>query len=315
MREGESVSTPAMASAWWDAAVLLSKPPQPVDWLVDGILPTGTVGDVFGPPGEGKSTILLHLAMTIATGSGSWFGCRCASGRVAILGGEKSNEGAAARDLHRVWQGRKAERGQLAISPQDEPLWRWDKLSQCWILTDAGQAESAALAVYRPALILLDTTMAVAAGGDQIDNVAQYSLGKTVQRWARDLGGATVLGVSHTNQASAKESAAWRLNYLSRAGGNGLPGALRWLAGVTRMRPDDDLAKSLGMEDEAGRKKLVALGVSKHNEIPTPAWNPLAPAIFEIRKDGSLLLVKDGREVAGNGRPLKNQKRGKRDDL
>lgn len=308
------MSAPGSA-AWWDAADLLSKPTQPIDWLVDGILPTGTVGDVFGPPGEGKSTILLHLAMTIATGEGHWFGRRCASGRVAILGGEKSSEGAAARDLHRVWHRRAVGHGQLAISPQDEPLWRWDRLSQCWMLTDAGQAETAALAVYRPALILLDTTMAVAVGGDQIDNVAQYSLGKTIQRWARDLGGATVLGVSHTNQASAKESAAWRLNYLSRAGGNGLPGALRWLAGMTRIRPDDDVAKLLGLEGESAKKKLVAFAVSKHNEIPTPHWHPNAPAIFEILQDGSLLLVRDGREVevAGNVHPIK--KGGKRDDL
>lgn len=303
------MSAPAPA-AWWDAADLLSKPTQPIGWLVDGILPTGTVGDVFGPPGEGKSTILLHLAMTIATDAGNWFGCRCASGRVAILGGEKSSEGAAARDLHRVWRGRGIEPGQLKISQQDEPLWRWDRLVQGWVLTEVGQQETASLAVFQPVLVLLDTTMAVAAGGDQIDNVAQYSLGKTIQRWARDLGGASVLGVSHTNQASAKESAAWRLNYLSRAGGNGLPGALRWLAGVTRIRPDDDLAKLLGLEDEVARKKLVAFGVSKNNEIPTPTWNPHAPAVFEIKEDGSLLLVRDGREVAvGDVLPIKKGRR------
>lgn len=304
----------APAGIWWDAAELLDKPAPPIDWLVDGILPTGTVGDVFGPPGEGKSTLLLHLAMTIATGAGSWFGRRCSSGRVVVLGGEKSSAGAAARDLHRVWRDRKAERGQLAISPENEPLWRWDRQSRSWALTNVGQTETAALAVCRPALVVLDTSMAVAAGGEQLDNVAQYDFGRTVQRWARDLG-TTALSVSHTNQASAKESVAWRLNYLSRAGGNGTPGALRWLAGVTRVRADDDLAKLLGLEDEAARKKLVAFAVSKNNEIPTPPWHPHAPAIFEIKEDGSLLLVLDGREVgaAGNVRPIK--KRGQRDEL
>lgn len=57
----------------YHAAELLAKQPPPIDWLVGGLLPTGTLGDVSGPPGDGKSTILLSLADHISRGA-AWYG-------------------------------------------------------------------------------------------------------------------------------------------------------------------------------------------------------------------------------------------------
>jgi hypothetical protein len=53
-----------------DAADLLAAPPQPISWAVEGLMPIGTVGDLAGPPGAGKSTLILDLATAIASGDG-----------------------------------------------------------------------------------------------------------------------------------------------------------------------------------------------------------------------------------------------------
>lgn len=50
------------------SAELLARPARPITWLVDGLLPLGTLGDVSGPPGDGKSTILLSLADHVSCG-------------------------------------------------------------------------------------------------------------------------------------------------------------------------------------------------------------------------------------------------------
>ena len=285
-----------------DAAALLTTPPPPVQWLVEGYLPLGTVGDMSGPPGEGKSTLSLDLALAVASGTEAWYGLRCASGRVAILGGERSGVDAFARDLHRTAQARTIDAGRL-LMPADNvgecpPLWAWDRQLNTWMPTAWGATVTEWLAEAQPALIIIDTLMSAALGCDQLDNPQQYALGREVQRWARSLGKPTVLSISHTNQASAKDSLAWRLHYLSRAGGNGLPGALRWVTGVSQVRPDDELAQTLGLAEQAAHHRLIAIGSSKHNEMPAPAWSHEHPAIFELRPDGGLLLVRDGQTVA-----------------
>ena len=284
-----------------DASDLLSSPPSPIHWAVEGLLPAGTVGDIFGPPGDGKSSIIMDLAMAVAAGTGSWFGLKCISGPVTVLGGERSGRDALARDLHRSAQGRRPGPGTLVFPSaggEFPALWQWNRQIGEWIPTDWCHALTNWLASSPPCLVIIDTLLSVASGLDVLDVSQGYSLGQTLRRWAKVLGGPTVLTVSHTSQAMARDTLSWRLHWLSRQGSSGYPGAIRWAAGVSRMKPEDDLAKVLGLAERAAQGGLIALGVSKHNEMPRPLWSSQAPAIFEQRPDGSLWLVKDGREVA-----------------
>jgi hypothetical protein len=169
------------------------------------------------------------------------------------------------------------------------PLWKWT--ADKWNLTPWGEEITQKLLAHKVSLAILDTQLAVTEGTNQLDNTQQYAFGVTLRAWAKLIGNPVVLTVSHTNQGSASLALSWRLHYLSRAGGNGLPGALRWAAGLSRLRPDDELVRQLGLEREASRRWLVALAVSKANEMPRAIWSTDSPAVLEIRENGSLGLI------------------------
>ena len=285
-----------------DASRLLANPPPPIEWALEGVLPVGTVGDIFGPPGDGKSSLTLDFAVAVASGARNWYGLPCVAGPVVLLGGERSGMAAFSRDIHRAVRERRLDPGMLIV-PQNAhgecpPLLAWDKKDDCWTVTSWGDEITTWLEGIRPTLIIIDTLISASTGANIIDQPQQYALGVTIRRWAKKLGDPTVLTISHTNQASAQQELAWRLHYLSRAGGNGLPGALRWAAGVSRICVSDVLCAQLDLCEKVRDSRFIAFGVSKNNEMPRSCWNNETPALFELKSDGGLLLVADGKEVA-----------------
>ncbi len=311
-----------------DAAQLLASPAPRIEWAIQNVLPVGTVGDLFGPPGEGKSSLTLDLAIAVASEAGAWFGLPCISGPVVLLGGERSGIAAFSRDLHRARQGRNIDPGML-ILPQNEhgdcpPLWAWNKQIDRWVTTPWCKQVTEWLTAIHPALIIIDTLASAASGSNIIDQPQQYSLGITIRQWAKMLGDPTVLTISHTNQASATQELAYRLHYLSRAGGNGLPGALRWIGGVSRLR-GGEMDMVPGGHDYDPRdpfKRFIAFGISKHNEMASPLWTPERPVIFQMNPDGALALVPTDREAflehypditCEDGKRPKRTKKGKAD--
>lgn len=57
-----------------DAHDLMSRPPAPMQWAVDGLIPFGVLTDIFAPPGVGKTTLMTDLGMAVAGEGGSWHG-------------------------------------------------------------------------------------------------------------------------------------------------------------------------------------------------------------------------------------------------
>jgi hypothetical protein len=292
-------------------------PPPPVDWLVEGILPAGVAGDVFGPPNAGKSSLIYSLAVHVAGGSPTWFGRAIKSGRVVIVGGEHSGRDAHWRSAHRFVAEVRLPRGQLFTVDQT-PILKWHKgytsdktQEEGWYYRQpvmgkdermnhpGGAAIIEKIAELQPALVIFDTTLAVAEGCNQSDNPQQYALSEFMQkRMVPDLHGSTVITISHTNQASSSMGLSRRLHYESRAGGNGAPGAFRWMAGLTRIRDEDDCEALGGVIDarDVKRRSFFAFGVSKHNEV-RPAWTDESPAVFEIMAGGKILMVASGEQV------------------
>lgn len=299
------------------SASLVTRPPKLIKWLIEGLLPIKTLGDVSGPPGDGKSTLLLSIADCVSRGA-DWFGHKTLKTPVAWISGEASDEDSMQRDMQRLSVSPDSD---IIVMLTEEPLFRWEPGgagSGCWVTTDEGAAAINRCREAEVGFAVIDTAGSVTAGLKEIDNDQQRQLARHIKR---AFTGITVITVSHTNQSSTKEDLDWRLHYLSRAGGNGFPGAIRWASGVSKLQPED--SEKLGgrvTRDEIEQAKLVAFGISKHNEMPRPAGcNNNQPMIFEIRSDGALVLVADGssvglyqRQAAGAG---KNEKRRSRDVL
>jgi len=284
-----------------DAHDLMQKPADKMQWAVDGLLPAGVVCDIFGPPGAGKSTLITDLALAIASETSEWHGKSCVGGAVAILGGERTDKGALSRDFHR--SGRPSPPPGALVVPVDRdgdcpPLWRWDKKAEGgsgrWDLTRWGQEITDWATSARLAMVVVDTIASAASGSDLLDQPQQYALGQTIRRWAKQIGTQITVTVSHTNQSSSAAGTRLheRLDYLSRAGGNGFPGSLRHLGGLTRLRQGEVPGLEL-----SGDRTMFAFGFSKHNESPPAKWTHHAPAIFSQRS-GRVEMVLDGEEVA-----------------
>lgn len=274
---------------------LLSTPPKPIIYLVEGLLPLGCGGDTSGMPDSGKSTILLSMAASVSIGA-PWFGLKTALTPVAWITGEASGGDVLQRDLHRL----RVTDSDITFMLPDDVLFRWH--DEQWVTTGEGRAAIDRIREQKIGFVVLDTIGSLCAGLKEIDNDQQRQLARHLRD---ELHGLTYQTISHTNQASARDELSWRLHYLSRAGGNGFPGAQRWAAGVSRLKVErvgnaileknEGEAFCISVADVRG-KKLIAFGVSKNNEAPPACWTNNHPAIFEIRPDGGLVLVRDGRE-------------------
>ena len=74
---------PRIRLSWAAEAVQGGSPPQ----LVQGLLPAGCLGVIYGEANSGKSTLSLDLGLAIATGN-SWRGHRVQRGVVLHVAGE-----------------------------------------------------------------------------------------------------------------------------------------------------------------------------------------------------------------------------------
>lgn len=279
-----------------DAFELMKKPAPPVKFLVDGIFPLGGTGDLFAPPGEGKSSLSLSLALAIASGVGKWYGVPCKSGKVVILGGERSDTDCFHRDLERAGNFQ-LKTGSLIIPKNpdgDDAIWTWDKKNEVWLRTKWGERLTNYLIEKQPALTILDTVLSVARGCDQINNTQQYALGETIRKWTKTISPTmNTLTISHTNQASSSTDSdlEWRLNWLSRAGGSGLPGSFRWMAGLSKLREKDKFVIENGLQELVKTERLIAFAVSKHNEMGSPICPIYKPMIFKMEESGELTKI------------------------
>jgi RecA-family ATPase len=269
-----------------DGYELCQQKATPLQWLVDGLIPANVAGDVFSPPDSGKSTILSSLASAIANGDPTWFGYALTSGRVAYIGGEKSSSEVWTRDLLRAGVGIRTPGTFVNYDPEN-CLWRWDKRAGAWEESAEYHEVVKHLKTMQPVLTIIDTISRAAMGSDPMDLMQQVLLAQRVDILQQTVGG-TVLTVSHTNQSSMSETLPQRLHYTSRSGGNGYVGWLRFMIGVSNLNVPEK--EALGIDEF---RKVVAMAVSKHNEMPQPmpAGNRFNPILLEITRIGELVQV------------------------
>jgi RecA-family ATPase len=81
--------------AFYSAATLQGKPVPAREWLVDDLIPSGTVTLLGGDGGTGKSLLSLQLAAAVALGS-PWIGRSVAGGKAVYISAEDDED-----ELHR----------------------------------------------------------------------------------------------------------------------------------------------------------------------------------------------------------------------
>lgn len=79
-----------------DVAAMLTTPPEPVDWLVEGVVARGTLTMLAGREKQGKSLLALALAARVASGGGTLAGIPTHAGRVLVVDAENGE-----REIHR----------------------------------------------------------------------------------------------------------------------------------------------------------------------------------------------------------------------
>jgi RecA-family ATPase len=166
----------------------------PLDWLVDGVLPVGALAMVYGPSGSGKTFCMLDMAHSVSTGE-RWLGRETRQGPGLYVVAE-GRGGFPQRAVAWCAAKRRNEPGPMRYL--DEPVRFHD---------DAHVAElvdSLAAVKHAPALMIVDTFAAVAAGGDENSAADAALIIGGIKAVQRETGCAAVI-VHHTGWDKTRE--------------------------------------------------------------------------------------------------------------
>lgn len=143
---------------------LAGKPePKPLEYVVEGLVPVGETTNLFGDSGQGKSTVVCHMALCIVEGK-PFLGKKTIKGEVLFLDWELNED----RTLERFY---KLARGMGLSAPprginyreMHEPLDKINHYVKQWCEAN------------KPALIILDSYIG-ASGSDPTDQEAATKL-------------------------------------------------------------------------------------------------------------------------------------------
>jgi RecA/RadA recombinase len=167
----------------------------PIEFLVEGVLPTAGLGAIYGPPSAGKSFLALDMACSVATGT-TWLGRRTVAGSVVYVAAEGS---AGLRQRVAAWKTRQGITGiSIPVYFVTEPA-NLLTASDMAALMLAFEGLSAP-----PVLVIIDTLHRSMPGGDE--NSAK-DVGLVIEHAdrLRRLTQAAVLLVHHTAKGSDLE--------------------------------------------------------------------------------------------------------------
>ena len=272
---------------------LLTRPLDPGEVAISGsppagYLPRGKVGMIAGAGGAGKTTALLQLAVSVASGS-PWLGAHGfdvpqeEAGYVCILLAEEDEEEVQRRMI--------AIKTTLCIEEKHWSLVR----ERLWLLPMVGAsaqliepAEERGKTRETPffddfrklldgegvdwSLIILDPLSRLATAETEVDNHHATKFVEAIEKLVAVRGNPAVLVAHHTNKSARSGLGAGSSN--AARGASGLTDGVRWLATLDYPTP------------EKGEEAQLTLSLAKHNYSP-----PAAPRGL-VRGAGGVLSVK-----------------------
>ena len=160
----------------------------PVEWDIDGILPTGGLSFLVGQPGAGKSLLALWFASCISLGL-PWVGREVRRGRVIYIAAEGE------RSIHSRLQSWKSHYGQENVDTGIQ--WMPERLE----LRDPQSVETFLLAAsdVLPRLVIIDTLGRCTQGTRENDSDGMGEALGAVDR-IREVLGTSVLLLAHPSR-------------------------------------------------------------------------------------------------------------------
>lgn len=252
--------------------------PAPREYLLNrpdgvGLLPRGKVGLFSAAGGTGKTTALIQLAVSVATGR-SWLGHftlgETCGKRVLFLMGEEDAE-EAARKLYFACDNMGLDAVEMEAVRQRVMCVPLSGYALPLLDSNADSTGHSTGLVQRLSegedwgLVVVDPISRFAGVNVESDNILATRFVQELERFTRAPGNPTVLGVGHTSkQARAQGSAEQR-------GVTGLIDAVRW--GASLLTVDD------------GR---VRFEMQKNNLAP-----PMDDPVMLVRQEGGYLTAED----------------------
>ncbi len=207
-----------------DPSQLEGRPIPPREWLVDDLIPHGTVSLLSGDGGLGKSLLMQQLMTSAATGQ-PWLGMKVRRGRVFGLFCEDDN--------NELWRRQQAICESLSIPLEACFNMQWlsgegiDPVLMEFSGGDAGKTTPlfdeliSYLDWWQPELIIIDTAADTFAGNE----ISRIQVRNFINRCLREIAtrlGATVILTSHPSRAGMADgtgisgSTAWNNSVRSR---------------------------------------------------------------------------------------------------
>lgn len=214
-----------------DVGDLLTRDPEPVDWIAEGVVARGTLTLLAGREKEGKSLLSLAVATRMVSGGGDLAGIDVCAGRALVVDGENGE-----REIHRRLRS-------LGLTTEQAGQLEVFEAVAHDLRTNLDELD-AILAEHKPDLLVLDSWRSL-WGGDENDS------GEV----ARVLDPLRALVRRH-------DTAALLIHHLSRAGayrGSTAIGASVEAVVALERNPEDD---------DRRRRRLRALACRYEQEAP-----------------------------------------------
>lgn len=233
---------------------VLDVAPPPREWLISDVLVLGKVGILAAAGGVGKSSVLVNLAVAVATGN-PWFGLATSNpGRVLLALGEEDESEVRRRIYYTARDKNLSEESRANVMRRIVAL-PLAGMNVGLVEGEGGEIrESAMLEAFRQllndggerwSLIVLDPLSRFAGADTEKDNAAATRFVEAVESLAMATG-ATVLMAHHTTKEARKEG---ETPGTGIRGATGLHDAIRW-AGTL----DGDAGGIVGLVQFAVRK-------------------------------------------------------------
>ncbi len=310
-------STPLFRpAAAWDG-----KPLPPREWLVDGLIPMGTVTLLYGDGGNGKSLLAQQLAAAVAEG-GEWVGHKVRRGKALFLSAEDPDE-----ELHRRMvdiasaDGRSlATYGDLLIRSMVDanPLLAQLDPRQSLVPSPLYRRLRETVLAERPTLLVLDTLANLFPGNE--NDRAQVQLFVNLLKDLAASSGCAVVLLAHPSRAGMATgtgdsgSTAWSNAVRSRLyldkimvdgvelnpnrkrlslkksnyGARGGDMTMEWGAGVFRPLPGGDDACAEEAAAQVVFMSLLDRHTAQGRHVSANGGATFAPAVFARHRDSGL---------------------------